>query len=309
MVTRMAQHPHPSIGDEQVAFYRRNGYLVVPNVLDEAEIASLRAASDEMVERSRHLTENDEDYEFEPGHSATSVRVRRLRRPFKSDRRFRDISRSDKIMDIVAKLIGPEIRLSHPSGKVNMKGAEGGAAVEWHQDWTGYPHTNEDLLTVGVPLDDVEMENGPLLVIPGSHKGPVYSHHTDDGKYVAGINPERCDIDFSKAVPLTTKSGGITLHHVRLVHGSAANTSTRQRRLFLIQCAAVDAWPLLGVPDIDAYNAAIVRGTPTLRPRMEKLPVLVPGVSGIPVQVLYDAQTQMQGQYFAAAGAGGANAG
>ena len=71
----------------------------------------------------------------------------------------------------------------------------------------------------------------------------------------------------------------------------------------MLQFAAVDAWPLLGVPDWDAYNAAIVRGQPTLRPRMEALPVLVPGVSGIPVQVLYDAQTQMEGQYFSTASA------
>jgi len=45
---------------------------------------------------------------------------------------------------------GPHIRLSHPTGKVNIKAAEYGAPVEWHQDWAAYPHTNDDLLSVGI---------------------------------------------------------------------------------------------------------------------------------------------------------------
>ena len=44
-----------------------------------------------------------------------------------------------------------------------------GSPVEWHQDWAFYPHTNDDLLAVGVMLDDMELENGPLLVLPGTH--------------------------------------------------------------------------------------------------------------------------------------------
>ena len=64
------------------------------------------------------------------------------------------------------------MRLSPAENKINIKAPEYGAAVEWHQDWAFYPHTNDDLLAIGVALDDCEEENGPLMVIPGSHKGP-----------------------------------------------------------------------------------------------------------------------------------------
>ena len=166
------------ITDEQVASYRENGYIVVHDLFSQAEIAGMRQACDDLVERSRSLTANDVDYEFEPGHSASQPQIRRLRRPMKSDDRFAAASRAPKLIDILARLIGPEIRLSHPNGKLNWKQPGYGAAIEWHQDWVGYPHTNEDLLAVGLPLDDVDMDNSPMLVIPGSHKGPIYSEHT-----------------------------------------------------------------------------------------------------------------------------------
>ena len=59
-----------------------------------------------------------------------------------------------------------------------MKSAEYGSPVEWHQDWAFYPHTNQDVLAVGILLDDMDPDNGPVLVLPGSHKGPVYDHHS-----------------------------------------------------------------------------------------------------------------------------------
>ena len=64
-----------------------------------------------------------------------------------------------------------------------MKMPGGGRQVEWHTDWGHYPHTNDDLLAVGVPLDDSTEENGCLMVIPGSHKWTATNHH-EDGFFV-----------------------------------------------------------------------------------------------------------------------------
>ena len=77
--------------------------------------------------------------------------------------------RHPALIDILTTLIGPGVRFQ--TSKLNMKSAGYGAAVEWHQDWAFYPHTNDDLLAVGVMLDDVEDINGPMQVIPGSHRG------------------------------------------------------------------------------------------------------------------------------------------
>ena len=49
-------------------------------------------------------------------------------------------------------------------GKLNFKlpNKKKGSEVGWHQDWAFYPHTNDDLVTVGIYLDDCTEKNGPL---------------------------------------------------------------------------------------------------------------------------------------------------
>ena len=49
--------------------------------------------------------------------------------------------------------------------------------MEWHQDWAFYPHTNDDILAVGVMLDDTTVENGAMYVLLGTHKGPTFDRH------------------------------------------------------------------------------------------------------------------------------------
>ena len=262
------------ISDRDVQFYRDNGCLVVENVLSADEIAALRAETDALVAQSAVVGTNNELYDLEDTHSAEHPRVRRIKTPHKFMPTAEIIARHPRLVSILTRLIGPSVRLD--TSKLNLKAAGFGAAVEWHQDWAFYPHTNDDLLAVGVMLDDMSLENGPLQVIPGSHKGPVYDHHAD-GYFCGALDPETADIDFSKAVALTGPAGSMTFHHVRAVHGSALNRSSRPRRLLLFQYTAVDAWPLVQkVDDINAYDQMIVAGKPTLTPRLEMVPVRLP---------------------------------
>jgi ectoine hydroxylase-related dioxygenase (phytanoyl-CoA dioxygenase family) len=107
-------------------------------------------------------------------------------------------------------------------------------------------------------LDDVGEDNGPMLVIPGSHRGPIYDHHGPDGRFCGAIDPAACGLDLSLAVPCLGKAGSITVHHARLVHSSATNLSAKERRFLLFQYRAADAWPLLGFPDgIEKFDDAV----------------------------------------------------
>jgi len=281
----------------EVEFYRENGYVVLHDFLDPEILDRMRRACDALVAKAHGMTRSDDGYDLEASHTPEHPRVRRLKKPIYMDRAFHDVSRDPRLLDAIASLIGPEIRLSHPWGKLNLKAPEYGAAVEWHQDWSAYPHTNDDLLSVGIPLDDCMDENGPMLMIPGSHKGPAYDHNSN-GLYTGGMDPVECGIDFSKAVPLTGRAGMVSLHHVRTVHGSALNRSPIPRRLLLIQYAAVDAWPILGIKDWDAFNAAIVRGRPTTQPRMEAVPIRVPYPKSGFVGSVYEEQRGMARTYF-----------
>src|SRR4029079_13957212 len=162
----------------------------------------------------------------EDGHSLAAPKLRRIKTPHKHFPYFNDLVRHPRITAMLACLLGPNVRL-HGS-KLNMKSAGFGAPVEWHQDWAFYPHTNDDVLAIGVLLDDTDLSNGPMLVTPGSHTGPVFNHHDRDGRFAGMVDPDDIRAEISRAVPCIGRAGSMSFHHVRALHGSALNTSDRQ---------------------------------------------------------------------------------
>ena len=282
---------------DQVEVYGKDGYLLVENVLSARELATLRQVTDDLVAASHAVTEHNHIYDLEPTHTPAEPRVRRIKEPHNVHPAFRETAFSKKIAEILTPLIGTTSGIRYQTGKLNMKSAGFGSAVEWHQDWAFYPHTNDDLLAIGIYLDDCGPDNGPLMVIPGSHTWPISDHHAG-GVFCGAIDPTIAGIDFSKAVMLTGKAGSMTIHHVRLLHGSALNISDRPRRLLLFQYTAVDAFPLLGIPDWEKFNASIVTGEPTMEPRLTPVPVRIP----LPVAVfegsIYENQRSVGNRYF-----------
>ena len=273
----------------QIETYDKDGYLAVENVLTSAELDELRQVTDAFVEQSRTVTANDEIFDLEPRHSATSPQLRRIKHPIGKHPVYAQYARHDCILDIVECLLGPNLRFHN--NKLNMKNPNHGSAVEWHQDWAFYPHTNDSILEVGIALDDMTEENGALMVVPGSHKGPTLDHH-QDGLFVGAVTDPTFKPD--DAVSVTVKAGGITLHHVRILHGSKPNHSDKPRRMFFIGFYATDAWPLIPSSDtLEDMNSRIVRGNPTLEPRMKDLPVRLslPRVEG---GSIYEQQEKLQ---------------
>jgi phytanoyl-CoA hydroxylase len=262
------------LSETQIAAYRRDGFVVVPDVLSPAEVAELRAVTDEFVRSSAKIAANDEIYDLEDSHSAAEPRVRRIKAPHAHHEAYKRASRHPGIVSLLEQLWGS---VRYDTGKLNLKSAGYGAPIEWHQDWAFYPHTNDDLAAVGIMLDDFTMENGPMMVVPGSHKGPVFDHHGPDGRFCGAMDPNDPGLDYAKAVPCLGKAGSITIHHVRLVHGSATNFSGQERRFLLFQYRATDAWPLLGLKEgIDKFNEQLLIGEPTLAPRLSDVPVRMP---------------------------------
>lgn len=257
---------------DQIRFYRDQGYLGVEGVFSPAEVAELRQVTDGFVEKSRAVTVNDAVFDREPSHTPQNPRLRRLKDPIKQHDVYRRAISHPKVLQIVSQLIGPAITSN--GNKLNLKLADVGSPVEWHQDWAFYPHTNDDLLAVGIAMDDSSPENGCLMVIPESHRGPLLDHH-QDGVFIGAVTDPTFRPD--RAVPITLKAGGISIHHARLLHGSAPNRSPRTRRLLLFQYCAADAWPLLpGDKPWETYAASVLQGAPVNVPRLTPVPVRLP---------------------------------
>jgi len=116
------------------------------------------------------------------------------------------------------------------------------------------------VLAIGVLLDDTDLSNGPMLVTPGTHTGPVWNHHGEDGRFAALIDPDLIRPEIERAIPCMGRAGSMSFHHVRALHGSALNTSDRPRNLLLYEVAASDAWPLMGVKDFEEYDSRLLAG-------------------------------------------------
>jgi phytanoyl-CoA hydroxylase len=281
----------------QIEQYWEEGAIVVEGVLDELTRRRMKQVVAELVEKSRAVTSHDNVYDLEPGHTREEPRVRRIKKPHLVDRVFHDFMFAERLLAIQQDLLGKSIRL-HGS-KLNLKSPRFGSAVEWHQDWAFYPHTNDDLLAMGVMLEDTMLENGAMLYVPGTHKGETYSHHGDDGLFCGAIDPAACKLDFSAAAAATGPAGSVSFHHVRLVHGSAQNTSNRPRELLLYETGAADAYPLMGVGDWDDFHGRLLCGEETIVPRFVQTPARLPLPPAKNQGSIYENQTASGKRFFA----------
>jgi phytanoyl-CoA hydroxylase len=284
------------ISEQDVQAYKRDGVVVIPDVLGAETLAEVRKVIAELVAGSAGTLEHTDVYDLEPGHTAEDPKVRRIKAPHKVHAIFDEIVRSKPVIDILTQLIGPGLRL-HGS-KLNMKSARYGSPVEWHQDWAFYPHSNDDILAIGVLLDDTDLSNGPMLVVPGTHTGEVWNHHGEDGCFAGLIDPDLIKDEIARAVPCMGKAGSMSFHHVRALHGSALNTSDRSRNLLLYEVAASDAWPLMGVKDFDEFNSRLLSGNVVVTPRLADVPVRMPLPPAKLQGSIYETQSAAKKSYF-----------
>ena len=284
------------IWEKDVEAYRRDGVIVVPQVLSVATLEAVREIIAKLLALAAEVIEHTEVYDLEPGHTRESPRVRRIKTPHKVHPIFEEIVRSQPVIDILTRLIGPGLRL-HGS-KLNMKSAQYGSPVEWHQDWAFYPHTNDDVLAIGVLLDDCDLTNGPMLVTPGTHNRQIFDHHGDDGCFAGLVDPDLIGDEIARAVPCIGKAGTMSFHHARALHGSATNTSNRPRNLLLYEVTASDAWPLMGVKDFDEFNSRLLSGGTVITPRLADVPVRMPLPPAKRQGSIYETQSAAKKSYF-----------
>lgn len=266
-----------ALTDEQIGFYEENGYLVLERRVPMDRIEAIRSEIARFTAEARGMTELNDRLDLEESHQPDEPRVRRIKLPHRISAPVADLMRSDAILAPVRDLIGPDLRLH--TTKLNMKSAGFGARIGWHQDFAFYPHTNDDVLAVGLMIDDMASENGPLMVFPGSHRGPIHDHHVD-GVFAGEMDLAANGYDLAEAVELAGPAGSISIHHGRIVHGSAVNTSTLDRRVLFYEMMAADAFPIMGsmtgFESIAEYDARLLCGRGTLAPRLRDIPVRIP---------------------------------
>lgn len=241
--------------------YFETGYLLLPAFLDRDWLDRINEISAMFIEQSRSCAKSDEKFDVEPGHTADAPKLRRLSFPVDHHELFRELAFNSPIVDVAEDLLGPNVCYHH--SKLNFKWSHGGEEIKWHQDIQYWPHTDFSPLTIGIYLEDVDDEMGPMGIVPRSHLGRLFSLKDGDGKWVGAIREEDLDeADPSSADYLKGPAGSVTVHNCCSIHGSAPNTSPRVRPLLLQTYAAGDSFPLqtVGTNGLGQYANTVVRG-------------------------------------------------
>ena len=232
--------PGKVLTQAQRAAYFETGYLLLDGFIGDDWMQPLLAVTDTFIEQSRQRTKSDGMFDLEPDHTAEAPRLRRLSQPVEHHDVFKRFAFEGPIVDLAEDLLGPDVKYHH--SKLNFKWADGGEEVKWHQDIQFWPHTNYSPLTIGVYLDEVDDEMGPMGVIPGSHEGELFNLYSEAGDWTGAIREADLPrVATDKAVYLKGRRGSVTVHNCRMVHGSQPNRSHRSRPLLLHTYAAADA--------------------------------------------------------------------
>ena len=242
----------PILTQEQKDAFWRDGVLTVENAVTPEQLAGLKRDFDAWVEESRtetapygETTDGRPRFDLQPGHTAAQPALRRVQAPTEISDVYYDVMASSAMTDMVAELIGPDVKLHHT--KINSKLPGAATEVKWHQDFPFTPHSNSDVITALLMVDEVTAENGPLEVAEGSHTGALHSIW-QDGVFTGAIDDAVAADMQAKALQCTGPAGSVCLMHTRLAHGSAPNRSSDPRTLFICVYSAGDAVALTPNP-------------------------------------------------------------
>ena len=285
--------PELGLNESQIQTYRREGYIVVPSLFAREDLRKIDRCIEELTQSALTAGDSAEAsriLELEP-ESVNGKRVpRRIYHPFLAHDSFRNLATDARILDKIESLIGPDIAIQH--SKLNMKPAKVGSVVEWHQDLTYFPHTNDDLVTTLVYLDDATEENGCLQVLPRHHTH-YFNHMRGDGTFAGMITEEVSDGRYGRPVPLEAPAGSAIFMHCLTPHSSLPNRSSQSRRTLIFEFRAADAFPIYygEKTGVEASLVRHLRGKVATHARFGNIRPYIPT---IPKEVtsLYDLQSR-----------------
>lgn len=167
-----------------------------------------------------------------------------------------ELVRHDRILDAVEDLYGPDLLCWSTNFFIKEKANP--AFVSWHQDSTYWGLSRPDVVSAWVAFTSANAGNGAMQVIPGSHLVDQIPHRDTFDKHNLLTRGQEVavEVDASRAVTITLEPGEMSLHHVRLVHGSPPNTSNDRRIGFAIRYIPTSVSQIAGTD-----SATLVRGS------------------------------------------------
>ncbi|MBM3265094.1 MAG: phytanoyl-CoA dioxygenase family protein [candidate division Zixibacteria bacterium] len=218
---------------EQVAEFHERGFVKIGKLLDDDRVETLRREYDHEFDQAyltghyRNLARNETQDVVE--RNAASVKMLQIMQMCERNIHFRSLLYHKPILDLVESLLGPNIQLFHDQAL--FKPAHHGGAVFWHQDNAYWQCQPANLVSCWMTLDDADVHNGAMHLMPGSHRMAVTHDKSAETNLLFDMEKS---VDPSKAVTVELPAGGALIHHCQTFHYTPPNLTDRQRRAFII---------------------------------------------------------------------------
>ncbi len=225
------------LSEEQITLFNRDGYFIVKEFLSCDEVEPIRQKITEIV--GRYPDVPDELVQIEPAVRRGTVKpgqlelgVRKLFRMTLHDALFRALAHHPRMVGIAVELLGPDVTLFQ--SMLLMKPPRFGGRKVWHQDNAYFRLEPNDVFGFWIALDDADVENGCMHVIPGSHREGIGEHGGVADDYGLSAAPRERD-----AVACVMHTGDALVFHGETYHYTPrtepigaegrSNTTTPQR--------------------------------------------------------------------------------
>jgi phytanoyl-CoA hydroxylase len=215
---------YPDATPQQIDFFHKHGYLVVPGAIPASDLDELEQYCERIMEDKERLA-NDWAWDKKEELQNRSFRIVQSSPSFV----WKDIANADYrqwLARFGSQLMSKDMVfwydqfLAKPPGK--------SVATDWHQDEAYWGRNLDDRgVTCWIPLQDVDVRNGCMHFIDGGHTHGVLTH-----KSVEGVQSDliRCEVDESRMVVCPISRGDTTFHHSKTPHMTTANTSQGWRK-------------------------------------------------------------------------------
>lgn len=223
--------------DQEIARFRREGYLFYPGLFSAEEMAPLLGDLPELLARPGPEVVREQ---------ADAKAVRLLYGADAFSEAYGRMSRHPRLLGPVQQLLGEEVYIHQT--RLNPKEDYGGGTWDWHQDFGSWHRADAmpepRAVMTAIMLDEATAANAPLLIVPGSqHHGLVeqvdqqevtgYVLHVIDRPTLASL------VEEGGLVPLTGPAGSVCFLHCNIVHGSANNITPYRRAIWYVNYNAV----------------------------------------------------------------------
>ena len=225
------------LNDAQIARFRSEGYFPIPwRLIEPDHLERLRERYDALFSAKRDTSgeglRNLAVVKTDSAGDDLSESMYQIMQMWTFDSVYRDLLYHPPLLDVAENLVGADIQLFHDQAL--YKPARHGGEVPWHQDNGYWRCAPPELVSIWIALDDADVVNGCMHVVPGSHREGAASHdraRTDRGELPALL---AVDVDPLQAVPVPVKAGFGMVHHCQTLHWTPPNRSDRDRRAMVI---------------------------------------------------------------------------